>query len=81
MDMVIRQAVWLTLYTCVAESDVSLGWFIKPIPRQVVQFLPRVVSHNGDSLCMYLGKLSDFSQEWSLNTYQGKLSDFFESCH
>ena len=36
MDMVTRQVVWLTLYTHVAESGVSIGSIIKQVPRQVV---------------------------------------------
>ena len=38
MGMVTRQGVWLTLYTCVDDSDVSLGRLTEHLPRQDVQF-------------------------------------------
>ena len=59
----LRQVVWLPLYTYVGKGGVSSMRLIWQSPRQVIELPSRVVSCQGDSFSSYPEKFSDFSQE------------------
>ena len=68
----------------VVIKHVHPGQVVWLLPKMVIDHVtlasclmsPRVVSHGGDSLSMYLDMLSNFSQQCSSSTYLGKLSHF-----